>query len=61
MYDGSIYQIHKKREKKREKELYKSHIIIGLTNTGIVIHRREDFVASSLDMIIWTYAAKHWR
>lgn len=48
-------------ERERERKFYESPIIVGLTNTGIVIHRREDLVASSLDMIIRTYAAEHWR
>lgn len=49
------------RERERETELYESHIIVGLTNAGIVVHRRKDLIASSLDMIIRTYAAEHWR
>lgn len=56
MYDGSMYEYMD-----RKRELYKFHIIIGLTNAGIVVHRREDLVASSLHMIIRTYTAKHWR
>lgn len=56
MYDGSIYGYMDK-----ERELYESYITVGLTNTGIVVHRREDLIASPLDVIIRTNAAEHWR
>lgn len=56
MYDGNIYEYMD-----RERELYKSRIIVGLTDAGIVVHRRENLVASPLDMIIRTYAPEHWR
>lgn len=49
------------RKKERERELYKSNIILGLTNARIMVHRREDLVTSSFDMIIRTYAAEHRR
>ena len=55
MYDGSMY---KYMDRKRE---YEFHIIVRLTNAGIMVHRREDLVASSLHMIIRTYTAEHWR
>lgn len=46
-------------DKEKDRELYESRIIVGLTNAGIMIHHHEDLVASPLYMIIRTYATEH--
>lgn len=56
MYDGSNYE-HMDREK--ERQLYESRIIVGLTNAGIAINHREDFVAFLAMKINRAYAAEH--